>query len=195
MTDWMQPPESTVPEISVPDPDMIESRIAKDIARHALWVAPVAILALGLWQGVGGALGVALALVVVLANFLITGALLGWAARISPAMIMAVSLGGFLVWLIVIFGMGLLVEQIDAVNLDVFVVSVLVLHLGLLFWEMRSITFSLASPGLKPRKSWVHGVVPVPADLLPNVKERYQDDGIFRRHEWYEFNKTALMPL
>ena len=149
----MSPSDTTVPDLTVPDPDGIESRIAKDIARHALWVAPVAILALGIWQGIGGALGVALALVVVLANFLITGALLGWAARISPAMIMAVALGGFLVWLIVIFGMGLLVEQIDAVNLDVFVVSVLVLHLGLLFWEMRSISFSLASPGLKPRKS------------------------------------------
>ena len=152
-SDATAPETSAVPEITVPDPDMIESRIAKDIARHALWVAPVAILALGIWQGVGGALGVALAFVVVLANFLITGALLGWAARISPAMIMAVSLGGFLVWLFVIFGTGLLVEQIDAVNLDVYVVSVLVLHLGLLFWEMRSISFSLASPGLKPRKS------------------------------------------
>src|SRR5262245_63044191 len=129
MSEWL-PPEQTVPahsapNLSVPDPDGIESRIARDIARHALWVAPIAILALGIWQGVGGALGVALAFVVVLANFLITGALLGWAARISPAMIMAVALGGFLVWLIVIFGMGLLVEQIDAVNLDVFVVSVL----------------------------------------------------------------------
>ena len=145
--------EPSVPDMSVPSPDGIESRIARDIARHALWIAPVAILALGIWKGVGGALGVALALVVVLANFLITGALLGWAARISSAMIMAVALGGFLVWLIVIFGMGLLVEQIDAVDLDVFVVSVLVLHLCLLFWEMRSISFSLASPGLKPRKS------------------------------------------
>jgi hypothetical protein len=149
MTDSDMP----VPEISVPSPDGIESRIARDIARHALWVAPVAILALGILDGVGGALGVALAFVVVLANFLITGALLGWAARISPGAIMGVALGGFLVWLIVIFGMGLLVEQIDAVNLDVFVVSVLVLHLGLLVWEMRSVSFSLASPGLKPRKS------------------------------------------
>ncbi len=145
--------EMPVPEISVPSPDGIESRIARDIARHALWVAPVAILALGIVDGLGGALGVALAFVVVLANFLITGALLGWAARISPGAIMGVALGGFLVWLIVIFGMGLLVEQIDAVNLDVFVVSVLVLHLGLLVWEMRSVSFSLASPGLKPRKS------------------------------------------
>jgi hypothetical protein len=146
-------PDASVPELSVPSPDGIESRIARDIARHALWVAPAAILALGIWQGLGGALGVALAFVVVLANFLITGALLGWAARISPAMIMAVALGGFLVWLLVIFGTGLLVEQIDTINLDVYVVSVLVLHLGLLFWEMRSISFSLASPGLKPRKS------------------------------------------
>ena len=144
---------TAVPDLSVPSPDGIESRIARDIARHALWVAPVAIIALGILFGVGGALGVALAFVVVLANFLITGALLGWAARISPGAIMGVALGGFLVWLMVIFGMGLLVEQIDAVNLDVFVVSVLVLHLGLLVWEMRSISFSLASPGLKPRKS------------------------------------------
>jgi hypothetical protein len=153
MTEPSFPSDMSAPDLTVPDPDMIESRIAKDIVRHALWIAPAAIIALGLWKGVGGALGVALALVVVLANFLITGALLGWAARISPAMIMAVSLGGFVVWLMVIFGVGLLVEQIDAVNLDVFVVSVLVLHLGLLFWEMRSISFSLASPGLKPRKS------------------------------------------
>ena len=48
---------------------------------------------------------------------------------------------------------SLLVEQTDAVNLTVYVVSVLVLHLGLLAWETRSISFSLDSPGLKPRKS------------------------------------------
>ena len=66
---------------------------------------------------------------------------------------MGTALGGFLIWLIFIFGTGLLVEQTDAVNLTVYVVSVLVLHLGLLAWETRSISFSLASPGLKPRKS------------------------------------------
>ncbi len=146
--------EPTAPSgLTAPSPDGIESRIARDLARHGLWIAPVAILAGGLWKGTGGALGVALAFVVVIANFLISGALLGWAARISPTMIMVVALGGFLVWLFVIFGIGLLVEQIPAVEMSVFVVSVLVLHLGLLFWETRSISFSLASPGLKPRKS------------------------------------------
>jgi hypothetical protein len=146
-------PGTSLPKLEVPDPDGIESRIARDLARHALWIAPVCILGVGIFTGVAGALGVALAFVVVLANFLITGALLGWAARISPAMIMVVSLGGFVVWLFFIFGTGLLVEQTDAIDLTVYVVSVLVLHLGLLFWETRSISFSLASPGLKPRKS------------------------------------------
>jgi F-type H+-transporting ATPase subunit a len=36
-------------------------------------------------------------------------------------------------------------------------------------------------------------VVPVLADLLPNVNELFEYDGIFGRHQWYEFNKTALM--
>jgi len=145
--------ESAVPEITVPDPDGIESRIARDLARHALWIAPVCVIAAGIFWGLPGALGMLLGFAVVLANFLVTGALLGWAARISPTMIMAVALSGFIVWLFFIFGTGLLVEQTDAVDLTVYVVSVLVLHLGLLFWETRSISFSLASPGLKPRKS------------------------------------------
>jgi hypothetical protein len=145
--------DPAVPEITPPSPDGIESRIARDIARHALWVAPLCIIGAGIAWGIEGALGMLLAFVVVLANFLVTGAALGWAARISPGAIMGVALGGFLVWLFFIFGTGLLVEQTDAVNLTVYVVSVLVLHLGLLAWETRSISFSLASPGLKPRKS------------------------------------------
>jgi len=36
-------------------------------------------------------------------------------------------------------------------------------------------------------------VIPVLADLLPNVNELFEFDGIFGRHQWYEFNKTALM--
>ena len=145
--------EDLVPDITPPDPDGIESRIARDLARHALWIAPVCVIGAGVIWGTAGALGMLLAFVVVLANFLVTAAMLGWAARISPTMIMAVALGGFLVWLFFIFGTGLLVEQTDAIDLNVYVVSVLVLHLGLLAWETRSISFSLASPGLKPRKS------------------------------------------
>ena len=48
MTEPGIPSETTAPDLTVPDPDMIESRIAKDIVRHALWIAPAAIIALGL---------------------------------------------------------------------------------------------------------------------------------------------------
>jgi F-type H+-transporting ATPase subunit a len=36
-------------------------------------------------------------------------------------------------------------------------------------------------------------VIPVLADLLPNVNELFEFRGMFGQHEWYEFNKTALM--
>jgi hypothetical protein len=74
-----------------------------------------------------------------------------WAARISPETLMGVALGGFLVKLVILFVVGSVVEQFDFVDFPVFVVSVLVFHLGLLAWETRSVSFTLASPGLKPR--------------------------------------------
>ena len=36
-------------------------------------------------------------------------------------------------------------------------------------------------------------MIPVLADLLPNVNELFEYKGFFGQHEWYEFNKTALM--
>jgi F0F1-type ATP synthase assembly protein I len=115
-------PSADVPDLSVPEPR--RHRVAhrrRTSPLHALWVRRWRSSLLGIWQGVGGALGAWRSRpVVVLANFLDHRRVLGWAARISPAMIMAVSR-----WAVpragssVIFGMGLLVEQIDAVNLDV----------------------------------------------------------------------------
>lgn len=138
-------------ELPVAHPDGIESRIARDLARHALIAAPVAVLAVGLWRGVDASLGVALALAVVVANFLVSAAILNWGARISPNTLMGVALGGFIVRIAAVFGVAVVVRDLDIVDFPVFVVTVLVAHLGLLFWETRSISLSLASPGLKPR--------------------------------------------
>lgn len=140
------------PEIAVPSPDGIESRIARDLVRHALWVAPVAIVGVGSWRGLDGALAIALAFALVIVNFLASAAILGWTARISPNALMAAALGSFVLRLGILFGIGLLLQDAGWLDLPVFVVTVLVAHLGLLFWETRSISLSLASPGLKPRK-------------------------------------------
>ncbi len=138
-------------ELEVHDPDGIESRIARDLARRAVIAAPLAMVAVGLWRGVDAALGVAAALAVVVANFLVSAAFLGWAARISPNALMGAALGGFLVRVGAVFGVALAVRELDVVDFPVFVVTVLVAHLALLFWETRSISLSLASPGLKPK--------------------------------------------
>ena len=34
-------------------------------------------------------------------------------------------------------------------------------------------------------------MIPVLADLLPNVNELFEYKGFFGQHQWYEFNKTA----
>ncbi|HEX5613901.1 MAG TPA: ATP synthase subunit I [Acidimicrobiia bacterium] len=129
----------------------IESQIAADIARHALYVAPAVVVIGAVFAGTEGALGAAVALLVVALNFLGSAAALGWAARISAAAVATVALGGYVVRLGVITGVALAVKQLDAVDFPVFCIVLVATHLGLLVWELRSVSLSLAAPGLRPR--------------------------------------------
>jgi hypothetical protein len=138
-------------DFATPPVDQIETRIARDLAKHALIVAPVLIVGVGLWRGLDGALAVALALAIVCANFLVAAAILGWAARTSPNLLMGVALMGFITRLILITAIALGVKSLDIVDWPVFCITLIASHLGLLFWETRSISLSLASPGLKPK--------------------------------------------
>ena len=85
-----------------------------------------------------------------LINLLLSALMLGWAARQTPTILMTVALGGFFV------RMGLVTLAIVAVRHAAWVVltpmalAVLVASLGLLFWETRYVSASLAFPGLKP---------------------------------------------
>lgn len=130
----------------------IEVRIARDIAKKAAIAAPVLALALGAWRGWGAALGVALAFVVVLANLFLGAALAAWAARISPTALMGAALGGYLLQLGVLLGALFAVRALPVVDFPVFAYTLIAAQLGLLFWEMRNISLSLAAPGLRPRK-------------------------------------------
>lgn len=138
-------------ELEIHDVSRIESSIAHDLARRALIVTPFLLVGAGIWRGLDGVIAVALALGLVTANFLVSAAVLGRAAAISPNTLMGVALGGFLVKLIVLFGLALVVEQLDFVDFPLFVGTVFIAHLGLLAWETRSVSLSLAAPGLKPR--------------------------------------------
>lgn len=127
-----------------------ERAVALDLVKHGLMVLPVALLAGFIGWGVDGVASVAYGSALVLANFLAAAALLSWAARISLAMLMAVSLFGFVVRLAVIVAAVLLVKDQPWMEPIPLGLTLIVTHLGLLFWETRFVSASLAFPGLKP---------------------------------------------
>ena len=128
----------------------VERRIATDLARHGLIVAPAIVLVAGLLRGVDGAASAALGLGVVVLNFFAAALMLEWGARRGGNTPFAVALGGFLLRMMSIL-VVILVAQALFGWADVLVLglTLFVTHLGLLFWELRSVSFSLAAPGLQ----------------------------------------------
>lgn len=127
-----------------------ERDVVRDMVRRGLYAAPVALLVGYVVWGTDGVASVALALGLVLANFAVAAALMGWAARINLGLLMGVALFGFLIRLALIgLTVVLLVDQPWLEPLP-FGLALIVGHLGLLLWETRHVSASLAFPGLKP---------------------------------------------
>lgn len=130
----------------------VELEIARDLARHGIYATPAVVLVSGLVAGWAGAAGAALALAVVVGNFCLGAAVLQWAGRISLNLLLVASLVGFFVRLGIVTGIGLAVRAAGWVDFPTFGIVLVVSHLGLLFWELRSVSLSLAYPGLRPAK-------------------------------------------
>ncbi|MCP3937787.1 MAG: ATP synthase subunit I [Actinomycetia bacterium] len=127
-----------------------EQQIALDMVKRGLPVAPILILfTLGIW-GVNGALSAGYGIALVLLNFLFAAGLIAWSARISLAMLMAAALFGFLIRLALISLAIWLVKDASWIDLVPLGITIIVTHLGLLIWETRYVSASLAFPGLKP---------------------------------------------
>jgi len=138
------------PVIAAGDAGAPEVEIARDLARRAVPLGAALILvgALG-WQ-LDGALTSLFAVGVVVVNFLVSAALLAWAARISVNVLMGVTLGSFIVRMIVVALAVFAVHEQAWVVLPLLAGALVVAQLGLLLWETRHISGSLAYPGLKP---------------------------------------------
>jgi hypothetical protein len=139
----------TTAAIDGPAPEAI---LAKDLARRALLVAPAFLLAGFLGWGIDGALSTGYGLLLVVGNFAIAAALLVWAAPISLGAFMGAALFGYLLRLGLIFGAVVLVKDAGWVELWPLGLTIITTHLGLLAWEARSVSLSLAYPALKPRR-------------------------------------------
>jgi len=146
-----------------------ETEIALDLVRRGLPLAPVVLAVGALVAGVDGTLSATYAIALVLGNFLLSAFLIAGAARISLTLVMAAVLFGYLARLGIITAAVLLVKDLGWVHLPVLGLTLIVTHLGLLFWETRFVSASLAFPTLKPPPS---AKPATPAPTVPaDIKE------------------------
>lgn len=130
-----------------------EREVAHDIVRRGLIAAPL-FLAVGLigW-GKAGVASVAVALAVVLANFLFSAWLLTTAAQISLPFMMGAALFGYILRIGLVLLVFMAIRDTSWCRRVPFGFTIVVAHIGLLIWEMRHISASLAFPGLKPTRT------------------------------------------
>lgn len=127
-----------------------EPVLVRDMAKRGVVAAPVfVVLGAAVW-GAAGAASAAYALGLVLVNFLAAAWMLSTAARISYGLLMGAALFGFLLRLGIVSAAVLLVQDAGWVEPVPLGLTLVVAHLGLLFWELRYVSISLAHPGLKP---------------------------------------------
>jgi hypothetical protein len=131
----------------------VEREVVFDMVRRALPALPVVLLVAALARGTDGALSAAFAIALVVGNFLLAAALLGWAARISPVVFGAAAMGGFAGRLVVITVAFLLVKDQPWIDVAAFGFTLILTHLGLLIWEARHVSASLAFPGVRPARA------------------------------------------
>jgi hypothetical protein len=133
--------EGPAPEVSV----------TKDMVKRGLMVAPVLIAICGVIWGMDGAWSCAYGIALILVNFGIAAALIGFTARINLGLMMGAVLFGYLIRLGLIFLAVLAVKDAEWISLPALGTTIIVTHLGLLVWEMKYVSMSLTYPGLKPR--------------------------------------------
>jgi hypothetical protein len=143
-------------------PDLITTRfdgpapevaVSTDMIKRGLVAAPVLIAICGVIWGMDGVWSSAYGIAIVLANFALAAASIASAARISLGLMMAATLFGYIIRLALIFLAVWLVRDAAWISFPALGSTIIITHLGLLFWEMKYVALSLAHPGLKPTKT------------------------------------------
>jgi hypothetical protein len=140
----------SVPYVTRLDGPSPEREVSRDIAKRGLIATPVLVALCGAIWGMDGVWSCLFGIAIVIVNFLLSAALLAFAARISLGLMMGVALFGYLVRLGLIFLAVFLVRDASWISLIALGLTIIVTHLGLLIWELRYVSASLAYPGLKP---------------------------------------------
>ncbi len=122
----------------------VESIVARDIVVRAAIVGPVIVWVAGLLRGIDGAVAGLIGLGVVVGNFLLAGAILSRAARLSMKAYHAAALAGFVVRLGLITASMFLLASVFEIDRPALGVSAVSAYFILLTWEAWALT---RSPG------------------------------------------------
>ena len=150
MSDRSASPDLMTTRLEGPSPEI---EVSTDMIKRGLIVAPALIAVCGVIWGMDGVWSGAYGIAIVLANFALAAAFIAGAARISLGLMMAATLFGYLIRLALIFLAVWLVKDADWISFPALGSTIIITHLGLLFWEMKYVALSLAAPGLKPSRS------------------------------------------
>jgi len=130
-----------------------ESAVSRDMVRRGLLVAPLLLVVSGVIWGTEGVSGSAYGLAIVLVNFIFAAGIITITAPRSLPLLMGSVMVGYVARLGLIFIAVLPVRDSTWISIPSLCATMLLTHLGLLVWELRHVSMSLAYPGLKPKKS------------------------------------------
>ncbi len=129
------------------------AEVAFDMVKRGLVVLPFGMAFGALLDGFNGAMSVTYGMFLILVNLVLSAALLAWASKISFAAVASAALGGYAMRLGLIFFAVWIVKDMSWVAMLPLGITLIVTHLGLLIWELRHVSASMAYPGLKPKIS------------------------------------------
>lgn len=118
----------------------LEANLAKETVARAIYIGPVLVLLFALLNGWDGAWSAALGVGVVVANFLLAGAILSISLRISLQAYHAAALIGFFLRLGLFIGAVYLIANLVEVDRVAFGISAVVAYIVMLAWEAVSIS-------------------------------------------------------
>lgn len=113
----------------------VETVIARHTVKRAVYVGPLVIALFGVLRGLDGLIGSTIGVAVIVGNFLLAGAMLSLAMRVSLAMYHAAALFGFFLRLGLIMATMLLIVQFVEIDRLAFGISAVVTYMVLLALE------------------------------------------------------------
>jgi uncharacterized membrane protein len=129
----------------------VERQLVTDLVRRGLIVAPAIVLIAAVVWGLDGALSALYGLAVVLVNFALSGAVLSRTSKWTQSAVMAGVMGGFVARMLLVLAAITVAGHFSWVVKVPLGLTLVITHLGLLFWETRYLSVSLAFPALKPK--------------------------------------------